>query len=306
VYWLRSRQSGGAITIESRFLSRVRVCVGDLKSGDDILETVRAVDVVEYKPLDYSAPTPPIDRTDVYVTELELLIHNPYAFYVKHILRLRVKDDYWVLPDARNFGILVHDVIENATDFNANKLVAEMDERAKQVLPKDSVLFYFWHKRFCEIAVFVENYFKDKSIEHKEILGSANIAGRTVRARADLIWDGVVMDIKTGAAPTKAQLLDGTMPQLALEGYIMQSGGFPIKMHDVAMTPILQFLQLKNGDLDLIEYSGEIAQTMIDNTVQKIRELFGQYSTDKVAAYEYRNSVGVKYHEYDDLARVDD
>jgi RecB family exonuclease len=114
------------------------------------------------------------------------------------------------------------------------------------------------------------------------------------------------MDIKTGAAPTKKQLLDGTMPQLPLEGYIMQSGGFPIKMHDVSMTPILQFLQLKSKDIDLIEYSGETAQEMIDNTVQKVRELFGQYSTDKVAEYEYRESVGAKYHEYDDLARVDD
>jgi len=45
---------------------------------------------------------------------------------------------------------------------------------------------------------------------------------------------------------------------------------------------------------------------MIDNSVQKVRELFGQYSTDKVAEYEYRDSVGAKYHEYDDLARVGD
>ncbi len=131
-----------------------------------------------------------------------------------------------------------------------------------------------------------------------------NIAGRNVRARADLIWDGVVMDIKTGAAPTKKQLMDGTMPQIALEGYMMQNGGFPIKMHDVSVTPILQFLQLKNGDLDLIEYSGDEAQCMIDNTVQKVKELFGQYS--KVTEYEYRDTVGAKYHEYDDLARVND
>ena len=132
------------------------------------------------------------------------------------------------------------------------------------------------------------------------------IAGRNVRARADIIWDGVVMDIKTGAAPTKKQLLDGTMPQIALEGYIMQNGGFPIKMKDVSITPILQFLQLKNGDLDLIECTGDEAQTMIDNTVQKVRELFGQYSGDKIASYEYRESVGAKYHEWDDLARIDD
>ena len=306
VYWLRSKQSGGILTTESRFISRVRVAIGDIQTDKNILNSVRARDDVEYKPLDYSAPTPPIDKTDVFVTELELLIHNPYAFYAKHILRLKPIDDYWVLPDARNFGILVHDVIENAKDFNAKKLVAEMDLRAKQVLQSDSILFYFWHKRFCEIANFVEKFFENKKIEYKEILGSVNIVGRNVRARADIIWDGVVMDIKTGAAPTKKQLMDGTMPQIALEGYIMQNGGFPIKMKDVSITPILQFLQLKNGDTNLIEYSDDEAQTMIDNTVQKVRELFGQYSTDKVAEYEYREATGAKYHEFDDLARVGD
>jgi hypothetical protein len=86
----------------------------------------------------------------------------------------------------------------------------------------------------------------------------------------------------------------------------MQNGGFPIKMRDISITPILQFLQLKNGNLDLIEYKDDEAQTMIDNTVQKVKELFGQYSTDKVESYEYRDSVGMKYHEFDDLARVGD
>ena len=304
VYWLRSKQSGGVLTTESRFLSRVRVAVGDIKTGDDILQSVRDKDKVTYNPLDYSAPTPPIDRTDVYVTELELLVHNPYAFYARHILRLRPMDDYWILPDARNFGNLVHETIENAKNFDADKLIAEMDLRAKEVLPKDSILFYFWHKRFCEIAPFIEQYLKNGG--QKEIAGSVQIAGRTVRARADMIWDGVVLDIKTGSAPSKKQLLEGTMPQLPLEGYMMQSGGFPIKMRDASLTPILQFLQLKNGDLDLIEYSDDIAQQMIDNTVQKVESLFGQYSGKSVAAYEYRTAVGDKYHDWDDLARVDD
>lgn len=302
VYWLRSKKSGGVLTGESRFLSRVRVAVGDLQSGDDVLTSVRTKDDVEYNPLDYSAPVPPIDRSDVYVTEIELLIHNPYAFYAKHILRLKPLDDYWILPDARNFGNLVHEVIENAKDFNADKLIAEMDKSAKQILPNGSVLFYFWHKRFCEIAPFVEKHLKQNG--NKEIAGSVKIAGRNVRARADLIWDGVVMDIKTGSAPTKKQLLEGTMPQLPLEGYMMQNGGFPIKMKSISMTPILQFLQLKNGDLQLFEYSDDTAQEMIDNTVQKVKELFGRYSGENVAEYEYRNSVGDKYHEWDDLARI--
>ena len=306
VYWLRSKQSGGTLTTESRFLSRVRVTTGDIQTDNEILKSVRAIDDVPYVALDYSEPTPPIDKSDVFVTEIELLIHNPYAFYVKHILKLKKKDDYWVLPDARNFGILIHDVIENAHDFNAQKLIDEMDARAKQMLPDNSILFYFWHKRFCEIAPFVEEFFKDKSIKYKEVLGSVNIAGRNVRARADIIWDGIVMDIKTGSAPTKKQLLDGTMPQLPLEAFMMQNGGFQLKMKDVSMTPIIQFLQLKNGNPELIEYKDEIAQEMIDNSVQKVRELFGQYSSDKIAEYEYRDSVGAKYHEYDDLARTND
>ena len=304
VYWLRSKQSGGVLTTESRFLSRMRVAVGDIKNGKDILESARKCDEVEPKPLDYSAPTPPIDKSDVYVTEIELLIHNPYAFYARHILRLRPVDDYWVLPDARNFGNLVHETIENAKTFDAEVLIREMDLRAKQVLDKDSVLFYFWHKRFCEIAPFIEKYLKSGG--QKEIAGSVRIAGRNVRARADMIWDGVVLDIKTGSAPTKKQLLDGTMPQLPLEGYMMQSGGFPIKMTNVSITPILQFLQLKNGDLELFEYSESVAQEMIDNTVQKVKELFGQYSGNTVAEYEYRESVGDKYHDWDDLARIRD
>lgn len=306
VYWLRSKQMGGTLTTESRFLSRVRVAIGDIQNDTEILRYVRALDDVEYEPLDYSAPMPPIDKSDVYVTELELLIHNPYAFYVKHILRLRPVDDYWVLPDARNFGIIVHDVIENAKDFSSDKLILQMDARAKQLLPDNSILFYFWHKRFCEIAPFVQEFFKDKSIKYKEVLGSVNIMGRNVRARADIIWDGVVMDIKTGTPPTKKQLMDATMPQLPLEAFIMQNNGFPLKMRDISITPIIQFLQLKNGNPELIEYKDDVAQSMINNSVQKVRELFGQYSTDKIAEYEYRDSVGAKYHEFDDLARVSD
>ncbi|MCQ2568159.1 MAG: hypothetical protein MJ163_00980, partial [Alphaproteobacteria bacterium] len=107
VYWLRSRQSGGTLTTESRFLSRVRVAIGDIESADDILQSVRDRDDIQYNSLDYTAPIPPIDKSDVYVTELEVLIHNPYAFYARHILRLHPKDDYWLGPDPRAFGNLV-------------------------------------------------------------------------------------------------------------------------------------------------------------------------------------------------------
>lgn len=307
VYWLRSLVSGGVQTIESRFLSRVEARGGQFnkKVADDILSTVRNYDNVKYNPLDYSAPNPPADWSDVYVTELELLIHNPYAFYVRHILRLYPRDDYWALPDARQFGNLVHSVIENAKDLSTSLLVKEMDDKARQILGDSSVMFHFWHKRFVEIAPVVVNVLSKIQNSKAEIGGVVNIAGRNIRARADRIWDGGVMDIKTGAAPNEKQLFDGTMPQLPLEVYILQNGGFPLYTTEKSKTPSMMFLQLKNSDVRPIEYDSDTTEQMIKAAVEKTKEMINIFSVGQ-APYEYRETGDRKYKAYDDLARCDD
>ena len=305
VYWLRSAVSGGVQTTESRFVSRVMARGGKFNDDDEILKSVLARDDVPMKSLDYSAPMPPADWSDVYVTELEYLIHNPYSFYVKHILRLRVLDDYWVGVDARDFGNLVHDVIEKATDLRPDVLVAEMDRRALEKLGAGSVIFHFWHKRFLEIAPIIANELASVEKAYAEIAGEVKIAGRNVRARADRIWDGGVMDVKTGAAPTKNQLEQGNMPQLPLEAYMLQSGGFPIKTSALSRAPIMRFLQLKNNDARVIEYDAETTEQMMQAAVDKTTQLFNMYSAGG-AAYEYHETSDRKYKAYDDLARIKD
>ncbi|MCQ2574723.1 MAG: PD-(D/E)XK nuclease family protein [Alphaproteobacteria bacterium] len=305
VFWIRSKQKDGSLTTESRFLSRVNVANGGIKIDYSILKVVQSKDDVEYNPLSYDAPVCSIGNNNLYVTDIELLIHNPYAFYAKYILKLNPLDDYWIMPDARDFGILVHNVIENAKDFSADSLVAEMDKLALQKLSSESIVFCFWHKRFCDIAKILEQYFKEKTAGEAETFGCVNIAGHNVCAKADRIWDGVVMDVKTGSAPSKKQLLEGTMPQLPLEGYILQNSGFKSYKSDISKTPILQFLQLQNKHIKVVEFKDTEAQSMIDNTVQKVKELIGQYSRPD-ASYEYRNTQGAKYHRWDDLARADE
>lgn len=305
VYWLRSGVSGGVQTTESRFISRVIARRGVFNRDTEILDAVLTRDDVQYRPLDYSAPVPPADWSDVYVTELEHLIHNPYSFYVKHILRLRVLDDYWVGVDARDFGNLVHDVIEHATDLRPDALVAQMDRRALEKLGAGSVIFHFWHKRFVEIAPVIANELTSVQNAYAEIGGCVKIAGRNVRARADRIWDGGVMDVKTGAAPSKSQLEQGNMPQLPLEAYILQSGGFPIQTTSLSRAPIMRFLQLKNNDARVIEYDAEQTAQMMRMAVDKTTELFNIYSAG-AAAYEYRETGDSKYKVYDDLSRVRD
>lgn len=305
VYWLRSAVSGGVQTTESRFLSRVVARRAKINSETDVLDVVASYDNVAPRSLDYSVPTPPADWSDVYVTELEYLIHNPYAFYVKHILRLRVLDDYWAMPDARAFGNLVHEVIENATVLQEDVLVAQMDARALDVLGRGNVIFHFWHKRFLEIAPVIVRELSDGVRAYAEIGGCVKIAGRNVRARADRIWDGGVMDFKTGTAPSKAQLAQGNMPQLPLEAYILSMGGFPIRTTNVSKMPIMKFLQLKNGDVRAIEYDANVTRDMMQAAVDKVTELFNIYSAG-AAGYEYHETADQKYKQYDDLARIDD
>lgn len=324
VYWLRSRVSGGAQVAESRFISRMYAAHGafdtikptksdgadgTIHTGviEDILSVVRSHDIVAPNGLDYSAPQlEHPDRSDVYVTELELLINNPYAFYVRHLLRLQPRTDYWLPPDVRDFGILVHDVVESIkSNTTATDLVAEMDRRAREILGKNSISFYFWHKRFVEIADFAIKELKELKNPAIEINGVIKIGPRNVRARADIVWDGGVMDIKTGQAPSKTQLIAGTMPQLPLEAYMLQNGGFKIPCTEKSKTPVIRFLQLKNNEMECVPYNVAETQEMIDAAINKVNELFKMYSYGN-APYEYRDTTEPKYQAYDDLARNKD
>ena len=123
-----------------------------------------------------------------------------------------------------------------------------------------------------------------------------------MRARADLVWDGGVLDIKTGAAPTKSQLQQGNMPQLPLEALILRSGGFKIKTSSLSSAPIMKFLQLRNNNAQVIEYDAETTEMMINSAVIKTTELFNMYSAG-AAAYEYRDTSEQKYKQFDDFAR---
>lgn len=305
VYWLRSTNSGGVQTSESRFLSRVQVIAGDLPATaqDEILSTVLARDNIASNPLDYTPPVPPRDRSDVFVTELELLIHNPYAFYAKHILKLKPIKDYWVGADPRDFGNIVHDVLENAQQYTVPNLIAELDSRARDKVNENSIIYHFWHNRFVEIAPFVIDEIKRVPNSYSEINGAVEIAKRSVRARADRIWDGGVLDIKTGAAPSAKQLELGNMPQLPLEAYILQQGGFPIKTTEKSKTPVMRFLQLQANHVATIEYDETNTADMICAAVKKTTEVFNMFTSGN-APYEYRDNSDGKYRDYDDLARA--
>lgn len=307
VYWLRSLVAGGVQTTESRFLSRVAAHRGvvDMNLATDILDTIARCDAPAPNPLNPGRAAPPADWSDVYVTELELLIHNPYAFYARHILRLRPMDDWWAGPDARTFGNLVHDVIEHADGLSSDAIVARLDDAARNAVGDGSVLYHFWHRRFIEMAPVIVDALQRPG--RAEIPGSIRVpvgdnGMRTIRARADRVCDGMVVDIKTGAAPSKKQLMDGTMPQLPLEAHMLRTGGFGGAPSAADMSPEMMFLQLRSGDARAIVYDADTTAQMISAALDKVDELFRQYTAGG-AEYEYRKTNDRKYQAYDDLAR---
>ncbi|MCL2339100.1 MAG: PD-(D/E)XK nuclease family protein, partial [Proteobacteria bacterium] len=291
-----------------------------LQNGEQWLARVRGRDRVAPAPLDAAAPTPPADWSDVYVTDLEFLIHNPYAFYCRHLLRLKHAPDPWDDTTAIDFGNLVHDAIEqltvNSERLTVNDIVNVLDEKAKDKLEPGSVMFHFWHKRFAEMAPIIKDFIDEISADdvvwsaaENEARGELQIENRTIRAKADRVYltkdkTGVVVDIKTGALPSNAQLNDGMMPQLPLEALMLSSGKFKGQSILPARV-IMKFLSLARGKCGMVEYDGDDLNTKMDAATQKTKEQFDQFSAGG-APYVYRETTIKKYRDYDDLARVDD
>ena len=139
----------------------------------------------------------------------------------------------------------------------------------------------------------------------EEFPGKMEIDGHTIRARADRVWDGGVMDIKTGSAPSKSQLDAGNMPQLPLEAYMLQNGGFHVHTTEKSKTPVMKFLQLKNNAERVITYEVQDTQKMMNAAVARAKEMIDIFLVGG-APYEYRQTAEPKYHAFDDFARVDD
>ena len=86
---------------------------------------------------------------------------------------------------------------------------------------------------------------------------------------------------------------------------MLQSGGFRIKTGRASIAPIMMFLQLRTGNVRVIQYDVETTAMMIRAATDKTTELFNMYSAGG-APYEYHQTGDAKYRAYDDFARIRD
>jgi double-strand break repair protein AddB len=258
--WLtRSQRSDDAETIPSRWLNRILNLLGGLpdQGGPEAVEDMKARgqtwldwaaeldEAPEVPGAARPSPRPPVAARPrrLSVTEIKRLIRDPYAVYVKHVLRLRPLDPLVKTPDALVRGIAVHafleDFIRNSVDHPERLTREAFMDLSRDVLDQTvpwPAARRLWLARLNRIAdAFLSNEARRRSnatpIAFEARMNALllpldfTLTGRADRIDRNSSGDLFIYDYKTGAPPSKEEQARFDK-QLLIEAAIAEQGGF--------------------------------------------------------------------------------
>ncbi len=330
----RARRDAEAETIPSRWLNRMINLMSGLpqKDGPDALAAMQArgqVWLAQTRALarpQHSVPAAPRPSPlppgppfrELPVTDISLLIRDPYAVYAKRVLGLRPLNALRHQPDAALRGQTLHSIVEAllmtrpGPDTPPDTLKASFLAITAQVLA-DQVPWpaarVFWQARMARIA---DQIIADElaRLAHGapavvENRGRVALQGMdfTLTARPDridLLHDGrvAVYDYKSGTPPTDRQIR-AFDKQLMLEAAMARRGGFDgLGPVDVAG---ISYIQLGGeGATQPREHSAQVEGETWDGFVRLIvAYLTGAVGFTAMRAPEKTSYAG----DYDHLAR---
>jgi|GEM_PF-2445929 len=249
VFYTRSKVKNNQPTEKSKFLTRYETilkannCLNLLDYKIDNLTWVKPEPIKPLQP----APNPSIkERIEVSnmrlsVSDITSLMNNPYDYYVKKFLKLYPLDSIDRAPDNLEFGNIVHDLLalyNQEANTGLNWLLQQGGQKFNQYFFDNDKNNYWWRK-FSDIAKWYVNIDDNRKKQgakiYSEIWGDYNIKTKlgsfNIFARADRIElypNNIVriIDYKTGSAPSKQTVEQGTAPQLPIEALIAIKGGF--------------------------------------------------------------------------------
>jgi ATP-dependent helicase/nuclease subunit B len=252
----RAAKLGGTPTVASRFMQRLEAVTGEarwsaaLARGEKYLHWARALDrpAATPKPVARPQPRPAIERrpASLSVTEIELLLRDPYSIYARHVLRLQPLDAVDTPPGARDRGTVIHEAIGTFTERYKDDLPADPLGELLQ-LGRDGFARLedfpearaFWWPRFVRVAHWFVDFERERRAALTQLFAEVGASleipiGESVfklRTRADRIERladdrYAILDYKTGQVPTAPQVKSGLSPQLTLEGAILRKGCF--------------------------------------------------------------------------------
>ena len=250
----RAGKIAGSPATASRWLQRMTALLGqpELARGSKTwLSLYFSLDLSETQiEIDPPRPRPSLGLRPrkLSVTNIELLMRDPYAVFAKHILKLKPLDDLEADPSAADKGIILHKIFElfmkkvqTPLPDDALDILLEEGQRIfdKKALSRPMVKVFWW-PRFVQVAEEFIQQQRRREQTHKtlatEVTGAFKLKDTqkpfTVTAKADRIdrlaeeGQAVIIDYKTGQTATREEVQTGRKPQLALEGVMALEGGF--------------------------------------------------------------------------------
>jgi ATP-dependent helicase/nuclease subunit B len=271
-------------------------------------------------------PCPPVAvrPTSLSVTQIETLIFDPYKIYARKILGLRELEPVDAPASAAHRGSLIHYLFEKLIrdkrhlgDTIAEDLLAYA-EQMKVEMPGGASVMQFWQARLEAMAEWFETYEGDRRSDISDTIAeefgrlTMDIGGQdfTVTAKADRIdrlkdKSYVVIDYKTGQAPSKKRVEQHFAPQLSLTAAILQNGGFAAAGLPAGMVRSLDYVKLTGRSP-----AGEVTSispddALIDGALDMVRGLMASYQ-DAAQGYgsHIRSRSNTFTSAYDHLARL--
>lgn len=329
VYLTRSEQSNGSTTVPSRLWLRLQTILKQYKvrceKAESLLTMVRALDRSEEikQPLPPQPQPPAALKPKHYsITDIERLLRDPYSIYAKKILKLRKLEPLDQPLTGREWGSLVHQVLDLTFQRHhpreEEKFVAAMKQIGQHIFAPyfgDVTVQTFWWHRFEQICDWIGQMkeLKDVQVFYPEVRGQIDlrigddvIELATVVDRIDQFVSGEcqLVDYKTGTLPTEKDISLGFSPQMALEGVILQQGGFA-GVEGVDLKAVYWALQggVEGGTVKPVKSY----KTLVEEAALGVQELLAWFHKDDAIYFSCPwGEDKARLQDYRHLARIDE
>ncbi|KPH79573.1 double-strand break repair protein AddB [Bosea vaviloviae] len=335
----RARKAGEAETIASRFWQRLKAVTPEpvwaqaLRRGARLTQMAAALSApADVRPVARPAPRPPraLQPRMLSVTDVETLYRDPYQIHARRILKLDALQALIEDPTAQDRGSLLHDIVETFARTYPEQLPADalgrliaIAEEKFQAFADTPEVRAFWWPRFVITAGYFIAWEGNRRGDIARIgveLGtgadftladgsSFRLSGRADRVELTRAGALRIIDFKTGAPPSKAQVEKGFAPQLTLEAELAARAGFPPL---AGPTPVEALLYLKlhhdpkgwTKDKPL-DFGGESLADVAARHLERLLEHLDALRSGREAYVSRRAPDYIRYASaYDHLARV--
>lgn len=248
VYLTRSVKADGTPTVVSRFLLRLEAFLetqGTLWKAQSPALPALLDKPVHPQEIIPPCPMPPVEARPKHmsVTKIEAWMRDPYSIYANSILKLKALPSLEESRKQQEYGIALHralsDCFEKNPTFDDEEILFN---RGKELLFKTGwtaadLAYYLpkW-KKICTFVCQAQHSRQNGTkqiLTEKEASFTFTVNGQPftltgIADRIDVLADNSVeiIDYKTGYAPTPKEVKAGFAPQLPLEAFLVQQGGF--------------------------------------------------------------------------------